>query len=99
MQPVRLNEYIIHVGETGNGIGAALIWTASSTPPSDRAWIRPDPNDNSALVIEDIETTYILPRMDQRCRVMALELGLHILWQPAGATKIEHRKISRSLTA
>lgn len=93
MQQIQLTEYIMHIGDTGAGIGVALIWTASAEPPSEAATIGPAPGDGSALIIDDATAHYILPRMDPRCRSMALAEGLHILWQRAGSAEIMHRRL------
>ena len=84
----------MHIGDTGDGLGVALIWTAGCAVPSASAKVRPSREDRSGLLIDDGDRIYLLAKVDPRCRSLALVDGLHVIWQQAGAVDVHHCKLA-----
>ena len=76
-----LNEYILHVGETGEGEGLALVWTNGPCLVPYNAKVSAASGSNYSLLIRGTEYQLTLHAVSKPLFQMAIEKGMHIIKQ------------------
>lgn len=83
-----LNEYILHIGETGSGEGLALVWTNGPYLVPDDAKVCAANGSNQSLLIRGSEYELTLHGVSKPLFQMAIQKGMHIIMQnSAGAVQ------------
>lgn len=81
-----LNEYILHVGETGSGEGLALVWTNGPYLVPNDAKVCAASGSNQSLLIRGAEYQLTLHGVNKPLFQMAIEKGMHIIKQNHAGT-------------
>ena len=96
MKPeIQLTDYILHLGETGKGLGVALVWHEAGAPVVGHATVAPESAHKRNLLIDDGKRVLALIAVERQLYDQVLREGLHVIWQDSeGKVKHEHCSVA-----